>query len=122
MIEWRETLYLDEQMAEEDRISRLREMMEKRRPGSIKQLLHPAYGVFLAQNPANLLEIISFAEFLQPGYNGRTFHCVGAAADRAGAEALVQAILTDTLRERGDLQVREFLYPVDKEGEASCCK
>lgn len=122
MIEWRDILYLDEQMAQEDRISRLQERLEKRKVGGIKQLLHPAYGVFLAQNPANLLEIISFSEFLQPGYGTRTFYCVGVASDHIGAERLVQAILTDTLRERGDLKVREFLYPEDKEGEASCCK
>ena len=122
MIDWRETLYLDEQMARDDRISELKEMLMQIRLGSLKLLVRPAYGVFLAQNPENLLEIISFSEFLQPGYGTRTFHCVGVASNHDNAERLVQAILMDTLRERGDLQVREFLYPIDKEGEASCCK
>lgn len=106
MIEWREPLYLDEKMKNGRRAAEVREQVEEK-----KGKLFPAFGIFLAQNPANLLEIISLNEFLQPGYDSRMFYCVGLAGDRKGAELLVQAILADTLQDTGGVRVREYLNP-----------
>ncbi len=106
MIEWREPLYLDQKMGDGKRLAQTRRNLEEG-----KGAMFPAFGVFLAQNPHNLLEIISLNEFLQPGYGTRRFCCVGLAASREGAQELVRLLLEDTLRQTGALRVREFLYP-----------
>ena len=103
MIEWREPLYLDQNMGDGERLERAKRKAEEG-TGSI----FPAFGVFLAQNPDNLLEL------LQPGYQARHFRCVGLAANREGAQELVRLILEEVLQETGALRVREFLYPEEE--------
>ncbi len=109
MIEWREPLYLDQNMGDGEHLERAKRKAEEG-TGSI----FPAFGVFLAQNPDNLLEIISLNELLQPGYQARHFRCVGLAANREGAQELVRLILEEVLQETGALRVREFLYPEEE--------
>jgi len=101
-------LYLDKKMMDGQKVADVMELvMEKK--SSLREMLTPVFGVFLAQNPANLLEIISMKEFLQPGYDSREFLCVGLAGSRESAEELVRVILEDTLHHTGGLQVKEFL-------------
>ena len=108
MIKWREPLYLDEKMMDGQKVADVMELMVEKKT-SLREMLMPVYGVFLAQNPANLLEIISIKEFLQPGYGSREFICVGLAGSRESAEELVRVILEDTLHHTGGLKVREYL-------------
>ena len=101
-------MYLDKKMMDGQKVADVMELvMEKK--SSLREMLTPVFGVFLAQNPANLLEIISMKEFLQPGYDSREFLCVGLAGSRESAEELVRVILEDTLHHTGGLQVKEFL-------------
>lgn len=115
MVVWREKLYLDEQMGDGKKLERLKRLEADRH-----LLFSSAYGIFLAQNPDNLLEIISFRELAQPGYRKHCFICVGVACCQETAEELVRVILQETIQVRGDTNVREYLYPTEEGGE-SCC-
>lgn len=107
MIKWRDVLYLDEITGTAGNKEKILAYMAEGRFFPM-----PVFGIFLAQNEENLLEIISLNEFLQPGYDDtRTFFGVGMAIDRYSAVDMVQKILMEVYQATGDVRVREYLYP-----------
>lgn len=103
MIEWKENLYLDERMSKGARREQAVRLAEEKKPA-----LMPAFGIFLAQNPENLFEIISLNEFLQRGYRNRIYRCIGLAADRESAGELVGEMIAEAYRKTGGVPGREY--------------
>lgn len=100
--EFHKRLYLSESM-EEKKLDKI-----KRRLRS-KPLLANVHLIMPAGNPMDQLDIMDARQLVQPYYAGKSFLVVGIAADHGEALQLLERMVQDCLRERGDCNLREYL-------------
>jgi hypothetical protein len=74
-----------------------------------KPLLAKVYILALATNEDDQLEFFDSRWLLTRHYDGYVPYIVGFASDRDEAIELVQKIVNECLKERGDLSLREYL-------------
>jgi len=95
-------LYLGESMKRE-KLDKIKRRLEK----------HPCFsGVFLvvlSRNPHDQLEIYSAKQLRWRYYTKYPPYVVGIAANQAEAIALVEHIVEECLKERGDCALKEYL-------------
>lgn len=95
-------IYLGESIVEK-KLDKLKKRLEK------KPLLSNVYLIVPAGNPEDQLDIFDAKQLVQPFYRGRQFLVVGIAADYQEALQVVEQMVQDCLRERGDCKLREYL-------------
>lgn len=95
-------LYLSESIAEK-KLDKIKKTLEK------KPLLANVYLIVPASNPDDQLEIFDAKQLVQSFYRNSTFLIIGIAADYTEALQLVEQIVRECLRERGDCKLREYL-------------
>ena len=81
------------------------------------RLIHPTvYLIALVQREGRLLEIIPSTCLLQPVYPQENLYILGMAGSRQEAVNLTCEILEAVFKERGNFDLRAWLYPFAKEG------
>lgn len=101
-ISFREKLYLGESI-EEKKLDKLKRKLR----------VHPAlanvYLVVPARNPKDQLDIFNARQLVQTFYKNEAFHVLGIAGDYSEALLLIERMVQDCLKDRGDCNVREYL-------------
>lgn len=93
----------------------LGESIDSKKLDKIKKKLEKAplftqvYLLALATNEEDQLEFFDARWLLLRHYDGYVPYIVGIASDESEALSLVQQIVTECLRERGDCSLREYL-------------
>lgn len=93
----------------------LSESMEEKNLGKIKRKLRTrllfadVYLIVPAGNPLDQLDILDARQLVQSHYKGKTFLVVGLASDYTEALQVIERMVQDCLRERGDCKLREYL-------------
>lgn len=95
-------LYLGESIAEK-KLDKIKQTLEK------KPLLANVYLIVPAGNPDDQLEIFDAKQLVQPFYRNSSFLIIGIAANYEEALQLIEQIVRESLRERGDCKLREYL-------------
>ncbi len=94
-------LYLGEGI-EEGKLDKIKKRLEK------KPLLANVYLIVPARNPADQLEFFDARQLVQPHYQNDSFLVVGMAGSQREAAELVEKMVQDCLKERGDCRLREY--------------
>lgn len=97
-----EKLYLSESI-EEKKLDKLKRKLRS------KPFLADVYLIVPAANSVDLLDIFDARQLVQPYYAGKTFHVLGIAGGYNEALALIEKMVQDCMRERGDCKLREYL-------------
>ncbi len=95
-------LYLGESISPE-KLDKLKRELKS------KPLLSSLYVLTLSQNPSNQLEIYAARLLAQPYYRKYPPYIIGIAADYDEAVSLVEQIVQECIRERGDCALKEYL-------------
>lgn len=95
-------LYLGESI-EEKKLDKIKKRLEK------KPLAANVYLIVPAHNPVDQLEFFDAKQLIQPHYKDAVFEVIGIAADQKEAMMVIEQIVVDCLRERGDCKLREYL-------------
>ena len=95
-------LYLGESISP-DKLDKLKRELKS------KPLLSSLYVLTLSQNPSNQLEIYASRLLAQPYYRKYPPYIIGIAADYDEAVSLVEQIVQECIRERGDCALKEYL-------------
>lgn len=103
MIVWSKVQVYDRCMTEEKRREKAVRLLQEQ-----KLALDPAFGIFLAQNPDNLFEIISLNEFLQPGLQRMDYRCIGLAVSELSAQYLAGALVELAYMDTGEVPGQEY--------------
>lgn len=74
-----------------------------------KPLLANVFLITIASNPRDQLDILDARQIAQPYYRGVQLDVVGIASDHEEAVVLVEQIVKECLRERGDCALKEYL-------------
>lgn len=90
-----------------DRISSKKDQIMKKL--NSKKSVPELYLITMAQNPDNMLEIVSHWEVLQKGYPNMDIRVVGLAKGKKEAFKVVQSIVEQVLSETGSADVRAYL-------------
>lgn len=86
-----------------EKLDKIKRKIEK------KPLMTDFFLIALAGNERDLLDIYSSKYLGQKYYDNHIPFVCGIADNHGDAVALVEQIIQDCLRERGDLKVREFI-------------
>lgn len=86
-----------------EKLDKIKKKIEK------KPLMTDFYLIALAGNERDLLDIYSSRFLGQKYYENHIPFLCGIADNNSDAVALVEQIVQDCLKERGDLKVREFI-------------
>lgn len=65
--------------------------------------------ITIASNPKEQLDILDARQIAQPYYKDLALYVVGIASDHEEAIALVEQIVKECLKERGDCALKEYL-------------
>lgn len=90
--------------------------IDQKRLGQIKRrlrhspLLADVYLIVPAQNQADQLEFWDARQLAQGYYKEKCFLVLGIADDWSGAVLLVEKMVQDCLKERGNCKLREYFY------------
>ena len=74
-----------------------------------KPFLADVHLIMPAANPKDQLDILDARQLIQSHYKGKTFLVVGIASGYGEALQLIERMVQDCLRERGDCNLREYL-------------
>lgn len=74
-----------------------------------KPLLCNAYLITVSRNPVDQLEILSAKQLVQSYYSSYPVYVVGIACDYDTAVGLVERMVQECLKARGDCALKEFL-------------
>ena len=104
MIAWHSKLFYDKGLEGDKKRDKIRKLVthHKRTPVDVT-------GIFVAQNPDNILEMIAFNDMLLPAYAHTEYLCIGMASTRAAAEEMMCKLLSDIYMERGYLPSKDVL-------------
>lgn len=94
-------LYLGESIMEK-KLDKLKKRLEK------NPLLSNVYLIVPAGNPEDQLDIFDAKQLVQPFYRDKSFLVLGIAGDYREALLVVERIVQDCLKERGDCKLREY--------------
>ena len=83
------------------------------------KLVPNLYLIAFSDNPDNMLDLIPEWEALQKGYPKDFLRVVGIAGSKKEAVRLVELIISDSLKQTGNADVREFL---NKKWEGQACR
>ena len=97
-----EKLYLGESISKK-KLDKLKRKLEK------KPLLANVYLIVPAVNPEEQLDIFDAKQLVQPFYKDTCFTVIGLAANYEEALQLIEQIVQECLKERGDCKLREYL-------------
>ena len=95
-------LYLGEGINEK-KVDKMKKMLIS------KPLLVNVYLMVPAANPADQIDIFDARQLAQPFYKNKSFYVVGMATCYEEALEVVEQMVQDCLRERGDCKLREYL-------------
>lgn len=95
-------LYLSEGITHK-KLDKIKWML-KRRP-----LFANVYLIVPAHNPMDQLDIFDARELIQPHYKKSFIYVIGIASSQAEAILLVEKMVTECLKARGDCKLREYL-------------
>ena len=95
-------LYLGESINVK-KVDRIKKMLIKRPLQANVYLIVPAH------NEADQLDILDARQLVLPHYRNMTFLVLGIAADYDEAMVMIEQIVRDCLKERGDCKLREYL-------------
>ena len=95
-------LYLGEGINEK-KVDKMKKMLIS------KPLLVNVYLMVPAVNPADQIDIFDARQLVQPFYKNKSFYVVGMATCYEEALEVVEQMVQDCLRERGDCKLREYL-------------
>ena len=101
---FREKLYLGESI-EEKKLDKLKKKLQS------KPLLAGVHLIVPAHNPNDQLDIFEAKQLVQPHYKTEVFYVIGIAGSQKEAFSLIEQMVQECLRERGDCRLREFLFP-----------
>lgn len=101
-LEYHSRLYLSESISE-SKLDKIKQKLEKR------PLLCPVYLIALSRNPGDQLEIIHAAQLVQDYYEKYPLYVIGIAAGYEEAVELVERIVQECIRTRGDCALKEYL-------------
>lgn len=87
MFHWNDRIYMDEKV--KTKPAKYRKMVEKKRG------LRSCYCITLPMNEKNCMDIYSTREFWFQYYRKQDVEIIGLAADRIGAEEILQQIMGD---------------------------
>lgn len=97
-----ERLYLGESIPPK-KLEKIKKRLCKR------PLLSGVYLIVPAHNPNDQLDIFDARQLVQPHYENESFYILGIAADYNEALQLIERMVQDCLRDRGDCRLREYL-------------
>lgn len=100
--EFHKRLYVSESM-EDKKLDKIKRKLRS------KPLLANVHLIVPAGNPKDQLDILDARQFAQYYYAKKTFLVVGIADSQGEALHLVERMVQDCLRERGDCNLREYL-------------
>lgn len=95
-------LYLSESISP-DKLDKLKEKLIK------KPLLSSLYVIVLSENPSDQLEIYAARLLAQSYYKKYPPYIIGIAAGYDEAVSLIEKIVQECLKERGDCALKEYL-------------
>ncbi len=95
-------LYLGESIPER-KLDKIKKKLERR------PLFAGVYLVTPARNPQDQLDIFDARQLVQPHYRDVDLYVVGIAGSREEALGLVERMVQECLKARGDCALREFL-------------
>ena len=95
-------LYLGESISEK-KLDKIKKRLER------KPLRASVYLLTLAHNPDDQLEFFDARQMAQRHFEGYVPYVIGIAADWDEAAALVERIVQECLKERGDCALKEYL-------------
>ncbi|MBO5337896.1 MAG: hypothetical protein J6A94_12295 [Lachnospiraceae bacterium] len=75
----------------------------------VKPFLAPVFLIVPARNPNDMLDIFDARQLVQKYYEKESFVVLGIAGDYSEALRLVERMVQDCLKERGDCRLREYL-------------
>ena len=73
-----------------------------------KPLLANVYLIIPARNPMDQLEYFDARQLVQPYYKEASFLVLGIASGPKEANVLIERMVQDCLKERGDCRLREY--------------
>lgn len=95
-------LYLGESISS-DKLDKLKEKLIK------KPLFSALYVIALSQNPSDQLEIYAARQLAQSYYSKYPPYIIGITANYDEAVSLVEKIVQECIKERGDCALKEYL-------------
>ncbi len=95
-------LYLGESIPEE-KLDKIKKRLEK------KPLLSQVFLLTISRNASDQLEIFSARQLAQKYYEKNPPYIIGLAGNYDEAVGLVQKIVAECLKERGDCSLKEYL-------------
>lgn len=101
-IRYRSQLYLSEGITGK-KLDKIKKKLEK------KPLLSGVFLIAISANPSDQLDIFASGQLVQSYYEKNPPYVVGIAENHGEAVALVERIVQECLRERGDCALKEYL-------------
>ncbi|MDE6926347.1 MAG: hypothetical protein K2P59_14000, partial [Acetatifactor sp.] len=87
----------------EKKLDKIKKKLEKR------PLLSGVFLIAVSANPSDQLDIFESGQLVQSYYEKNPPYVIGIAGSRGEAVALVEQIVQECLRERGDCALKEYL-------------
>lgn len=101
-LKFHEKIYLGESI-EPRKVDKLKRKLR------FKPFLAQVYLIVPARNPNDMLDIFDARQLSQKYYEKEAFFVLGIAGNHAEALRIVECMVQDCLKERGDCQLREYL-------------
>lgn len=101
-LKYHHSLYLGESISE-TKLDKIKRRLKKR------PLLSTVYLLTVSRNESDQLEIFQAKQLVQSYYTKYPVYVIGIASDYNEAVALVEQIVRECLRERGDCALKEYL-------------
>ena len=101
-VRYHSRLYLSEGITEK-KLDKIKKKLEK------KPLFSGAFLIAVSANPSDQLEIFDARQLVQSYYEKNPPYVVGITESRGEAIALIEQIVQECLRERGDCALKEYL-------------
>ena len=101
-LQYHHRLYLGESISE-SKLDKIKRRLKKR------PLLSTVYLLVVSRNQSDQLEIFQAKQLVQNYYAKYPVYVVGIASDYEEAVVLVEQIVQECLRERGDCALKEYL-------------
>lgn len=101
-VRYHSNLYLSEGITEK-KLDKIKKKLEK------KPLLSGVFLIAVSANPSDQLDIFDARQLVQSYYEKNPPYVIGIAGSREEAVTLVEQIVQECLRERGDCALKEYL-------------